>query len=155
MKDYCCTHSWPIGQELSLVKLIPAVRHQADGNQKNWSKRSALQCNTPSLTRQEYRTEADINELLKRFGVTTRIPVWGQTVDFNLDLQTALAAIRDVKRAYRDLPDNLREKYKSWQSLMNAIDQGRLSLHREEPPKPPEPAAPPVPPPAAPAPPKA
>lgn len=131
------------------MKLIQAVRHQADGQQRRFSKLTALRCTTPSLTRQEFKADADINELLKRFGVTTRLPEWGKTVDFNLDLQTALAAIRDVKRAYRDLPDNLRAKYKSWQSLMNAIDQGRLTLEREEPPKAPEP---PVPPPAPPAP---
>lgn len=130
------------------MKLTSAVRHQADGAQKRWSKLSALHCTTPSLTRKEFAADADINLLLKRFGVTTRIPEWGKTVDFNLDLQTALGAIRDVKRAYRELPDNLKSKYKSWQSLMNAIDQGRLKLEQEEPPKAPEPPAPPPAPPA-------
>lgn len=121
------------------MKLKQSVRHQADDQQKRFSKQTALRCITPSLTRQEFAAEADINQLLKRFGVTSRIPEWGKSIDFNLDLQTALGAIRDVKRAYRELPENLRAKYKSWQSLMNAIDQGRLVLNQDEPPEPKKP----------------
>lgn len=127
------------------MKLQPAIRHQADLKQNIMSQQSMLKCRTPSKTRQEGKQDADVNNLLNRFGahVPARQPTYGQSVDYNLDLQQALHAIKDVKRAWREMPMELRKKYGSWQSLLNAIDQGRLEIQKDEPKTPqPEPEVP-------------
>lgn len=90
----------------------------------------------PTFTRQEFKNEADTNWLLKRFGVTVpqRQGAWGREVDYNIDLQQALASITDAKAAYRNLPENLKERYPTWQTLINAVENGQLTIDNTAPP---------------------
>lgn len=113
-----------------------AQRTQVDELQEAYSNEAAIDfTGTPDKARQEYKDEADINVLLGRFGVHApqKQMVFGQEVDYNLDLQQALTAIADAKTAHRELPENLRERYPTWQSLLNALETGALTMHNEEP----------------------
>lgn len=113
-----------------------AVRTQVDGDQDIYSDRAALDfTGTPDPTRQEFKKETDVNYILNRFGVPIAKGTWGQEVDYTLDLQNALGAITDARRAHRNLPPDLRKKYPTWQSLLNALEAGTLEMHNEEAPE--------------------
>lgn len=108
----------------------PAIRTQSDylGDE------ASLEAGTdsgdaPDMARQEFKDEADINKLLARYGVQplTKEPIYGD-VDYNLDLQQALAAIDTAGQAWQSLPKNLKEKYPTWQLLLNALHEGRLKI---------------------------
>lgn len=114
----------------------PAERTQTDGLQDFYSSESGLDCSGEAdVTRQEFKDDADINNILRKFGVLTndRQPLF-QGTDYNLDLQQALSSIAQAKAAHGELPENLRARYPTWQSLLTALDNGSLSLELEEPP---------------------
>lgn len=78
----------------------------------------------PSLTRQEFKLEADINTIVRRFGLTGQIalrqPVWGDR-DFDLDLHTGFLALEEAQRGFLRLPQGLRDKYRNPKGLLDAI----------------------------------
>lgn len=105
-------------------------RRQSDDDQQRHSDAAAIDfTDDPGKTRQEFKDEADTNILLKRFGVgiPQKQVTYGET-DFNIDLQTALEAVAIAKKAYKDLPADLRKQYPSWQTLLNHIESGKLTL---------------------------
>lgn len=113
------------------------VRTQVDGLGDVYSDLAAEQLDfskQPDPTRQEQKDECDINLILKRFGVgaTGRFPQYG-SMDTNMDLHSALGAIRDAKQAYNRLPDELKKEYPTWRHLLVALDTGRLVITGEEP----------------------
>lgn len=85
------------------------------------------------LTRQEFKADADINNILQRFGVMGKIPVWGTTIDYNIDLQSALNAVEQAKIAWKTMPLEVRKKYPTWQILLNEIESGKLKIHKLDP----------------------
>lgn len=119
-----------------------AVRSQADDLGDEYSDNAGTDCSqSKDVARQEFKDESDINLLLGRFGVqgTGRIPTFGE-VDYGIDLQAALGAIHDAKRAYTRLPKEVKDKYRNWQELLNAVEDG--SFEGDLAPKPvPEPPA--------------
>lgn len=90
-----------------------------------------LDCsNLPDMTRQEFKDETNINNILNRFLSTgippaQRQPVFGDR-DFDIDLHTGYLAIESAQRAFLRLPDALKEKYKNMQGLLDAIWRGEF-----------------------------
>lgn len=118
----------------------PGIRNQKDNDQNLYSAATGIEFFGPegrSVTRQEHKDEADINSLLKRYGVGVpqRPPVWGE-VDFDLDLQTAHKAITTAKEVHAGLPADLKAKYPNWQSLLNGLENGQLKIDLDNTPKP-------------------
>lgn len=122
----------------------PAIRAQKSDAQEYWSALSALNCSlaledgSPNVdrARQEFKKETEVNDILRRFGVTgatqQRQGTFGEQ-DFTLDLQQALSAIEQTKAAYRDMPNDLQRRYPTWQRFLNAIERGDLTLHQTDP----------------------
>lgn len=122
----------------------PSVRTQVDDLQDTYSTMTALDCSAPmengqpnvDRARQDGKADADINRILTRFGVQTPtrgLGQFGTEVDYNIDLQQALHSIAEAKHAHRNLPENLRRKYPTWQQLVTALDSGALRLLPEDP----------------------
>lgn len=90
--------------------------------------------------RQEKKDEADINVILKKFGVqpSNRTPLFTE-VDYDLTLQSALDATHQAKEAYSQMPRQLRDKYPTWQSFLTALDAGAIEIKIGDPPEPPKP----------------
>lgn len=91
---------------------------------------SEMTAHTPTgehLTRQEFKDDADINILLARFGVDQQMrqPAYGQTIDYSIDLQTAMGAISDAQRVAANVPEELRQKYPTWREILNASETGQ------------------------------
>lgn len=108
--------------------MIPAIRTQVDGLDEEYSIGTALDCSDmPDTTRQEFKNETDVNQVLARYGVDgqRRPPIYSE-VDYNMDLQQSLGAIREAERAIAKLPPELREKYGTWERLFAGAYNGGI-----------------------------
>lgn len=123
-----------------------AIRFQDDERGDEYDALSVITFDpSKDRARQEFAKETDINQMLKSFGIPgqQRQPQFGE-VDFSIDLQQALSAIEDAKRAWRRMPDDIREKYPNWQSMLNAANSGELKVELETAKPPPPVENPPV-----------
>lgn len=85
----------------------------------------AIQCSPDEdMARQEFKQEADINFLLRKYGVVPQRPVSYGEVDFDLDFQQARLAMREVSEGYARLSPEVRERYPSLEALLAAIANG-------------------------------
>lgn len=105
------------------------IRTQHDGLNEVTSYETGLDCsNLPDTTRQEFKDETDVNTILKRYGVDgiqQREPIYSQ-VDFDMDLQKSLEAIREAERAIEKLPADLYAKYPTWEQLLSGAFNGNF-----------------------------
>lgn len=79
--------------------------------------------------RQELKEEADINSILQRAGVNplqTRQPFYGE-VDYTIDLQGAYRAVQAAADAYSRLPEHIKEQYPDWESVVQAVEAGKIT----------------------------
>lgn len=110
--------------QLPLI-MHPAVRSQVDDLQELYSLESGLAC-TPEedKARQEFKAEADINVLLRKYGAVPQRPLSYGEVDFDLDLHTAINAVSQASLGYASLPEHVRRKFPDLPSLFAAIANG-------------------------------
>lgn len=114
------------------------VRSQADENGDAISKATAIDfSDAKDMTRQEFKDDADINILLKRFGLNQQLRQMTFTeVNYDLDLQQAFAAIKEARAIASTVPDELREKYPNWRAVLNATETGQyqqdLAIHHQK-----------------------
>lgn len=111
------------------------MRTQTDGKQDQYSKASGLDCSEDTDTaRQEFKDEADTNKLLARFGVgVPQKQISYGSADFDMDLQQAYAAVEELKYAWNLMPNEIRTKYKDWQTLIVALDSGEVKFDPTQP----------------------
>lgn len=91
------------------------------------------------MARQEFAKDADINYMLSKFGITPErgAPTYGEWDD-SLDLQQALTSVAEAKAAYRDLPEELRNKFESMEDLLTAYNNKSLVIKDGEQPEQPK-----------------
>lgn len=82
----------------------------------------------PSLTQQQFREEADINTIVKRFGLTgqlpdnPRVPTYGDFTGVT-DYHSAMLAVRQAEEAFMALPASIRAEFANDpQRLIEAVD---------------------------------
>lgn len=79
-------------------------------------KRVALYCEDPSLAVQSQKDEADINTIVRNFGVTGTVngpvvlPSYGD-FDGVDDFRSALEAVKAAEAAFLSVPANIRERF--------------------------------------------
>ena len=79
---------------------------------------TGLVCKDPSLAQQSQKEEADINTIVKRFGLTGTIPqgITLPQLDMFVDVmdyQTAQNAIIEADRAFMSLPAEVRARFEN------------------------------------------
>lgn len=92
-------------------------------------KLGVLFCKTPSLTKQYFKDECDINNVIKRFTETGQIPVqnnldpqYGDAPDF--DLKTALDLVKNAHREFDELsPQNKQLFDNDSQNYLNFLQE--------------------------------
>lgn len=92
---------------------------------------SGLSCDLDAdPTRQEFAQEADINYLVKRYGGVpdTGRPVRFGDFDFDMDLTGAFEALAVARDQYQALPEEIRRRFPTVESVVDAIETGELSL---------------------------
>lgn len=82
------------------------------------SNESGLECKDVSLTVQSQKDEADINTIVKRFGLTGQLPqnVPPPPIDVFvdvLDYRSCLDAIREADRAFLEMPAEVRARFQN------------------------------------------
>jgi len=113
------------------------------------SRETGISCTQEeNLTSQEFTEDADINTIVRRFGLTGELPGdWKapQTGDFThiTDFQTALNMVKATEEKFMEMPARLRERFhNNPQHLLSFLDNDenreeaqRLGLLKEIPPQ--------------------
>lgn len=104
---------------------FPMERSQTDGRGLEYSILTGLDCSQDKvITRQEFKDETDVNNILGRYGINAplREMRWGAEVDESIDLQQALDLVSKAKAI--QVPDELKSKFPTWQSVLQAAETG-------------------------------
>lgn len=101
--------------EPTVTAEFPTVRTTWNYSAKAMSIATGLKCEDPSLAVQSQKEEADINTIVRNFGVTGQLPVGvriPQYGDFDGidDYRTALEAVRAAEESFMRLPADLRAR---------------------------------------------
>lgn len=144
----------------------------SDGNEKlyDFRKRSdaaATVFRDPSLTNQSEKDDADINVIVRRFGITgempkgLRVPTYGDYSQVH-DFRSALEAVERAEAEFMSMPADVRAQFDndpgvfldfaSDPSNLDALGELGLAIPIEPPPQPTPPTTPPAAPTAPPAP---
>lgn len=98
--------------------VTPFLRTAYNYDMNKASDESALKCDDPSRTDQQFAEEVDINTIVKRFGLTgelpekgsVRAPLEGDFVDVH-DFQSALNVVRQAEEAFMAMPADVRAEF--------------------------------------------
>ena len=82
------------------------------------AKRVQLICSDPSRAIQSQKAEADINNIVKAFGVTGRAPIGARLPQFGdfdgvNDYRTAIEAVREAEAAFMSIPAKVRAEFQN------------------------------------------
>jgi len=97
---------------------IPFVRDPYNYDRDSVSKETAFYNDQPGKTQQSQKEEADINTIVKRFGLTgqlpsnVRVPQYGDFTGVT-DYQSALNAVQAANDAFMKYPAYIRERFKN------------------------------------------
>lgn len=97
------------------MSLFPKVRGFDNFDRAEWSDYHGLCCADPSLAVQSQKDEADINTIVRNFGVTgkvpvsVRVPTYGDFDGID-DYREALEAIRSADASFAAMPSELRAR---------------------------------------------
>lgn len=112
------------------------LRTQYDGRQLGFSTAGGIDCSGDRMiTRQEQRDDADIEMMMKRFGLGAapapqRVPRF-DTWDESIDLHSAYVALDNVTKGYKKLPREVRKEFPTPLIFVNAIASGELAHYIE------------------------
>lgn len=109
------------------------IRTHLDDRQEEFSQLAAIDfTGTNSLVRPEFADEADINKLLRRYGVDQQLrPItYGKEYDESIDLQMAFAAIKAAEDI--NVPEELRPKYNHWSKVLEAAESGEYQYDLQQ-----------------------
>lgn len=92
------------------------VRSPYNYDVKEVSTESGLKCEDVSLAVQSQKDEADINTIVRRFGLTGQLPSNIRTPQYGdytgiSDYRTALHAVMAAQKAFMEIPAEIRKKF--------------------------------------------
>lgn len=94
----------------------PFLRTAYNYDTNQASDESGLECKDPTLTKQSFAEEADINTIVKRFNLTgqlpqnIRMPTYADFED-NITFHDAMNAIVDANAAFMAMPAHVRARF--------------------------------------------
>lgn len=113
----------------------PFVRSAHNYDMSSVSEETGLECRDPSLTVQSERDEADINVLVKRFGITgvmpqnVRVPRY-EDFEGVFDFQSAMNAARSAQESFNMMPADIRSRFgndpQAFYEYCTAQEDGKL-----------------------------
>lgn len=133
----------------------PFLRTEFNYDMDEVSRETGLECLDPSKTVQDQTEDADINTIVRRFGLTGQLPdavAMPQYADFEdvLDYHTAMLAVTKAQDSFMQMPAEVRARFQNDPQLFlefcgdpgNREEAAKLGLlELREPPKPAGPAS--------------
>lgn len=115
----------------SAILRYEGLRQQSD-NHDEITRLTGLSCPPEeNLTRQEFKDEADINNIVARFypfaPPMARVPQYGEQ-DMSLDLHQAMLGIQAAREAYADVPPALRAQFPTYADFVRAVAAGEVEV---------------------------
>lgn len=98
------------------IESVPFFRTPYNYDRELASDESGCRCDDPSLAKQQFREETDINTIVERFGLTgelpenVRLPSYGDFSDVG-DYHSALLAVRAAAEDFMALPAHVRSRF--------------------------------------------
>lgn len=95
----------------------PIFRTGYNYDTEHVSRQTALACpQDEGMTQQNHRDEADINTIVRRFGLTGELPMPRDTAEWGdfthaTDYHTAMNAVKAAEQRFMELPADLRAKF--------------------------------------------
>lgn len=137
-------------QYADIPKPAPFIRTRNNYDMDHASRASGLVCTDPSKAQQHDKDDADINTLVRRFGITGQIPVLDRVpLESEIfhditDFHSAMNAIRESETTFMTLPADLRARFdndphaflKFTSDEKNRDEMRTLGLLKPETPKP-------------------
>lgn len=98
------------------MKNAPFVRSPYNYDTNAASDESALHCTDPTLTKQSFAEECDINTIVERFNITGELPTNIRMPEYRdfaevTDYHTALNAIAQARESFDAMPANVRARF--------------------------------------------
>lgn len=108
------------------------IRHAFSGHEP---REYAITSDKPSLTRQEFKEECDINVILARYQASGEIDFLNkhapQYMDTTaVDFQTAMETVANAQSAFNDLPSHVRDRFQNDPAQL--LDFVHQDANREE-----------------------
>lgn len=107
------------------------MRRQSETPKERQKFREKIDCSgDPKIVRQEQKIETSLDWILSRHG-TAPLGTRPQNtaVDYTIDLQQAVEATRAAKRAFNQLPAELRKDVHNWNQLLQGLDNGSIKVN--------------------------
>lgn len=144
--------------EIHVAELVtPFVRSPYNYDRDAVSDETGLRCDDVSLTKQSFKDEADINFIVRQFGLTGQLPDNIRVPEYRdyddvMDYHSAMNAVRAAEENFMQLPAEMRYRFHNDpQNLLKFLaDEGnrdeavRLGLVNAPPPVEPVGSAPPI-----------
>lgn len=94
----------------------PEFRRAYQYDRRGCSQQAAVRIDSRDRTQQQFRDEADINVLVRRFGVTGHLPVRQGVPEYGdfsavVDYHSAMNAIRNADAEFMSLPAHIRQMF--------------------------------------------
>lgn len=94
----------------------PFLRTPYNYDRNKASDESALKCKDPSLAKQSFKEECDINTIVERFAITGELPTNVRMPTYDdftgvTDFHTAMNAIAKANEAFDAMPANVRARF--------------------------------------------
>lgn len=96
--------------------MAPFVRNPYNYDTRQASIRSGLACTQPSMAKQEFKEECDINTIVRNFGLTGEVPVGLKAPEYAeyesvMDYQTAIQAVMEAEERFMEMPAHVRREF--------------------------------------------
>lgn len=103
--------------ESDIEKPAPFIRTRNNYDMDHASRVTGLLCKDPSKAQQHDKEDADINTLVRRFGLTGEVPILDRVpLESDIfhditDFHSAMNAIRESEATFMSLPADLRKRF--------------------------------------------
>jgi len=103
-------------KKITLLEGASAVPRKVISKRPDGSRRIQIFYDAPSLTKQSFKKECDINEIVRKAAATGILPAETRAkiyADFSdpMDYQTALNTVMDAQVQFENLPSKVREQF--------------------------------------------
>lgn len=97
---------------------MPMFRTMYNYDREEATKATALYCKDPTRAQQQFKEESDINNIMKKFGVTGELPqlirpVMPDEYEEVTDFQSAMNVIRRANEAFMQMPSGVRARFQN------------------------------------------